>query len=71
MSESDLDKTTLRRIEQFKDRWTDFAGDGKLLRIVRARRPYEGMNIHGVTGVEAEQLESLRQLGAVDEPDAS
>jgi WD40 repeat protein len=39
---------------------------GECLKILRADRPYEGMNITGVTGLTAAQKMTLKALGAVD-----
>ncbi len=39
---------------------------GKCLRILRGDRPYERMNISGVTGLTTAQIATLRRLGAVD-----
>ncbi|MBW4623926.1 MAG: pentapeptide repeat-containing protein [Cyanosarcina radialis HA8281-LM2] len=39
---------------------------GECLRILRADRPYERMNISGVTGLTDAQKESLRVLGAIE-----
>ncbi|MBW4620613.1 MAG: pentapeptide repeat-containing protein [Cyanosarcina radialis HA8281-LM2] len=38
---------------------------GACLRTLRAKRPYEGMNITGVTGLSEAQQNTLRGLGAV------
>ena len=35
----------------------------------RSPRPYEGMNITGVTGLEPAQIETLKALGAVENND--
>jgi WD40 repeat protein len=40
---------------------------GECLRVLRVERPYEGMNITGVTGLTLAQKETLKALGAVDE----
>lgn len=37
------------------------------LRNLRAKRPYEGMNITGVTGLTKAQKATLRALGAVED----
>jgi WD40 repeat protein len=37
---------------------------GACLRTLRAKRPYEGMNITGVTGLSEAQQNTLRVLGA-------
>jgi WD40 repeat protein len=39
---------------------------GKCLRTLRPDRPYEGMNITGVTGITEAQKVSLKALGAVE-----
>lgn len=39
---------------------------GECLQILRSPRPYEGMNIQGVTGLSAAQKATLKILGAVD-----
>jgi WD40 repeat protein len=36
--------------------------------VLRAKRPYEGMNITGVTGLTEAQKETLYALGAVESP---
>ena len=38
---------------------------GKRLHVLRAERPYEGMNITGVSGLTSAQQESLVRLGAI------
>jgi WD40 repeat protein len=38
---------------------------GECLRTIRSNRPYEGMNITGVTGLSSSQRTSLKNLGAV------
>lgn len=40
---------------------------GACLKTLRLPRPYEGMNISGVTGLTETQKASLRALGAVEE----
>lgn len=40
---------------------------GRCLKTLRADRPYEGMNITGVTGVTEAQKASLKTLGALEE----
>ena len=40
---------------------------GQCLNTLRAERPYEGMNITGVTGVTEAQKATLSTLGAVEE----
>jgi WD40 repeat protein len=40
---------------------------GKCLKILRGDRPYEGMNIMGVTGITEAQKATLKALGAVDQ----
>ena len=37
------------------------------LRTLRAKRPYEGMNITGVTGLTAATIAKLKSLGAVED----
>ncbi len=39
---------------------------GECLKILRVARPYEGMNITGVTGLTEAQLSTLKALGAVE-----
>ncbi|WP_416676948.1 hypothetical protein [Egbenema bharatensis] len=39
---------------------------GKCLNTLRADRPYEGMNIAGVTGLTDVQKNTLKALGAID-----
>ncbi len=39
---------------------------GECLQILRSPRPYEGMNIQGVTGLSAAQKATLKILGAVE-----
>ncbi|MBN9391888.1 MAG: pentapeptide repeat-containing protein [Chloroflexi bacterium] len=39
---------------------------GKCIKILRNRRPYEGMNIHQVKGLTLSQVESLKDLGAIE-----
>jgi WD40 repeat protein len=39
---------------------------GECLKTLRADRPYEGMNIKGVTGLTAAQRATLKALGAVE-----
>ncbi|BAY96080.1 WD-40 repeat-containing protein [Tolypothrix tenuis PCC 7101] len=39
---------------------------GECLQILRSPRPYEGMNIQGVTGLSANQKATLKILGAVE-----
>ena len=39
---------------------------GACLQIARTSRPYEGMNITGVTGISEAQREALKALGAVE-----
>ncbi|MEM8806630.1 MAG: NB-ARC domain-containing protein [Cyanobacteria bacterium P01_G01_bin.38] len=41
---------------------------GKCFKTLRARRPYEGMNITGATGITAAQKITLKALGAVYSP---
>jgi WD40 repeat protein len=38
---------------------------GKCLKTLRADRPYEGMNITGVTGLTAGAIATLKALGAI------
>jgi WD40 repeat protein len=38
---------------------------GKLLKVLRAKRPYEGLNIKGVTNLSDAQINTLKKLGAV------
>ena len=40
---------------------------GKHLMTLQSERPYERMNISGVTGITAAQKASLKALGAVEE----
>jgi transcriptional regulator with XRE-family HTH domain len=42
-------------------------GSGQCLLILRSDRPYERMNISGVTGITEAQRASLKALGAVEE----
>jgi WD40 repeat protein/DNA-binding CsgD family transcriptional regulator len=42
---------------------------GECLKTLRSPRPYEGMNITGVTGLTAAQLVTLKALGAMEEGD--
>jgi WD40 repeat protein len=42
---------------------------GRCLKTLRADRPYERMNISGVTGVTAAQKAVLKALGAVEDDD--
>ena len=39
---------------------------GECLKTLRAERPYEGMNITGVTGLTEAQKATLKALGAVE-----
>jgi WD40 repeat protein len=39
---------------------------GECLKMFRANRPYEGMNITGVTGLTEAQKVTLKALGAVE-----
>lgn len=41
---------------------------GECLKILQVDRPYEGMNISGVTGLTEAQKMSLKTLGAVEDP---
>jgi WD40 repeat protein len=45
------------------------AQTGECLNILRADRPYEGMNITGATGLTPAQKESLKALGAIGSED--
>ncbi|MEH2251644.1 MAG: NB-ARC domain-containing protein [Nostoc sp.] len=45
--------------------WDVLTGD--CLRTLRSPKPYEGMNITGVTGLTAAQLVTLKALGAVED----
>ncbi|MBD2460290.1 NACHT domain-containing protein [Oscillatoria sp. FACHB-1407] len=45
------------------------ADTGECLQTMRSDRPYEGMNITGVTGITEAQKSTLKALGAVDEGD--
>lgn len=40
---------------------------GECLKTLRNERPYEGMNINGVTGLTQETIDSLKLLGAVEQ----
>jgi WD40 repeat protein len=40
---------------------------GECLRTLRIPRPYEGMNITGVTGITEAQKETLKALGAIEQ----
>ncbi|MEH1857096.1 MAG: NB-ARC domain-containing protein [Nostoc sp.] len=42
---------------------------GECVRTLRSPRPYEKMNITGVTGLTAAQLVTLKALGAVEDPE--
>ncbi|MDJ0510521.1 MAG: NB-ARC domain-containing protein [Crocosphaera sp.] len=39
----------------------------ELIKTFKSPRPYEGMNITGVTGLETAQIETLKALGAVED----
>ena len=39
--------------------------NGEHLKTLRAKRPYEGLNINGVTGLSDAQLDTLKKLGAI------
>jgi WD40 repeat protein len=39
---------------------------GQCLRILKSDRPYEGMNITGVTGISEAQKATLQALGAIE-----
>ncbi len=41
---------------------------GECVKILRSARPYEGMNIAGITGITEAQKATLKALGAVDAP---
>jgi WD40 repeat protein len=41
---------------------------GECVKILRSPRPYEGMNIAGITGITNAQKATLRALGAVEAP---
>ncbi|WP_230967177.1 NB-ARC domain-containing protein [Nostoc sp. NZL] len=45
--------------------WNVTTGDR--LKTLRADRPYEGMNISGVTGLTSAQIDTLKALGAVEQ----
>jgi WD40 repeat protein len=40
---------------------------GECLKTLRPDRPYEGMNITGVTGISEAQKSALKALGAVED----
>jgi WD40 repeat protein len=42
---------------------------GECLHTLKADRPYEGMNIEGVTGLGEAQIMTLKSLGAIGEPE--
>ena len=42
---------------------------GECLETLRTPRPYEGMNITGVTGIKPAQKEALKALGAIEDED--
>jgi WD40 repeat protein len=42
-------------------------GSGEYVRTLRHDRPYERLNITGIRGLNAAQIDSLRALGAVEE----
>ncbi len=44
---------------------------GQCVQTMRSDRPYEGMNITGVTGITEAQKSTLKALGAVDDSDRS
>ncbi len=44
---------------------------GECIQTLRSDRPYEGMNITGVTGITEAQKTTLKALGAVDDSDRS
>jgi len=39
---------------------------GECLKTLRSKRPYEGMNITGTTGITEAQKETLKSLGALE-----
>jgi WD40 repeat protein len=39
---------------------------GECVQVLRSDRPYEGMNITGVTGLTATQMATLKELGAIE-----
>ena len=41
--------------------------DGECLKTLRIPRPYEGMNIKGVTGLTEATIAMLKALGAVED----
>ncbi|HEY9656859.1 MAG TPA: hypothetical protein V6C65_00240, partial [Allocoleopsis sp.] len=41
---------------------------GECLKTLRVDRPYEGMNITGVTGITEAQKATLKALGAIEQP---
>ncbi|MEH2140178.1 MAG: hypothetical protein V7K42_26615 [Nostoc sp.] len=41
---------------------------GDRLKTLRADRPYEGMNIFRITGLTSAQIDTLKALGAVEQP---
>ncbi len=47
--------------------WNEYTGE--CLKTLKAERPYERMNISGITGLTEAQKASLRMLGAVEERD--
>jgi WD40 repeat protein len=42
---------------------------GELQKVWRAKRPYEGLNIKGVTGLSEAQIATLKALGAITNGD--
>jgi WD40 repeat protein len=40
---------------------------GECLKTLRSDRPYEGMNITGVTGITEAQISTLKALGATEQ----
>lgn len=44
----------------------DMIYDLEILKTLRADRPYEGMNITGVTGITEAQIATLKALGALE-----
>jgi WD40 repeat protein/predicted DNA-binding transcriptional regulator len=63
---SNPDSTTLASASQDESIRIWDLNTGECLKILKALRPYEGMNIMGVTGLTEAQRASLMALGAVD-----
>ncbi|MGL5877528.1 MAG: WD40 repeat domain-containing protein, partial [Xenococcaceae cyanobacterium] len=42
---------------------------GECIRTLRSKKPYEGMNVTGVTGLTVAAIASLKALGAVEHPE--